>query len=67
MADLNGEGKLDLVVTNGTGGSVSVLENMIAPGATIAAFADRQDFTTGTKPRAVAIGDLNGDGAPIWW
>ncbi len=64
MADLNGDGKPDLVVTNGAAGSVSVLENTIASGATIPAFADKQDFNTGTTPSAVAVGDLNGDGAP---
>src|SRR5262249_6281893 len=64
IADLNGDGKPDLVVGNSTSDSVSVLLNTTAPGATMATFAAKQDFATGTGPRSVAIADLNGDGKP---
>ena len=60
-SDLNGDGKLDLVVANLIS-SVSVLLNNTAPGATTVTFAVRQDFATGDGPRFVAVGDLNGDG-----
>jgi hypothetical protein len=64
VADLNGDGKLDLVVVNRNSNSVSVLLNTTAPGATTASFATHQDFATGTDPYSVAIADLNGDGKP---
>ena len=35
-----------------------------SPGATTPTFAAKQDFTAGTGPVSVAIGDLNGDGKP---
>ncbi len=37
------------------------ITNVTGPAATLAA---KTDFTTGTTPRSVAIGDLNGDGKP---
>jgi len=62
-ADLNGDGRLDLVVANEIDNTVSVLRNKTAPG-TAASFAARQNFPAGENPDAVAIGDVNGDGKP---
>jgi hypothetical protein len=65
-ADINGDGKPDLVVANAAGNSVSVLLNTTATGASTPSFAPQQTFATGTgsEPIAVAVGDLNGDGLP---
>jgi hypothetical protein len=63
-ADLNADGKIDLVVTNQQSASVSVLLNSGTPGSTTAAFATQQLFTVGTNPTSVAIADLDGDGKP---
>ena len=62
-ADVNGDGKLDLIESN-LGGSVSVLLNTTAPGATMPSFATQQSFATGTNSRAVTAADVNGDGKP---
>ena len=43
---------------------MSVLLNTTAPGAATPSFAAKQDFTTGSGPVSVAVGDLNGDGKP---
>ena len=43
---------------------MSVLLNTTAPGAATPSFAAKQDFTTGSGPFSVALGDLNGDGKP---
>ncbi len=64
VADLNGDGLLDLVVANSTSGNVSVLMNTAAPGATVPKFSAAVNYTVGTSPLSVAVGDLNGDGKP---
>ena len=64
LADLNGDGKLDLIVANVNANSVSVLLNTTAPGAVTASFADKQDVATSEGPIYVAAGDLNSDGKP---
>ncbi len=63
-AEINGDGKRDLIVTNFNGNAVSVLLNTTAPGATTVSFAAKQTFATGTNPFSVAVADVNGDGKP---
>ena len=57
IADLNGDGKFDLAVTNGNSLDVSVLL-----GTGTGAFGPAANFAVGTVPRSVAIADLNADG-----
>jgi hypothetical protein len=62
IADLNGDGKLDLVVANhgdtpAYGNTVSVLL-----GRGDGTYESRADYGTGVGPGSVAIADLNGDG-----
>jgi hypothetical protein len=59
VADLNGDGIPDLVVTNQGGNTISVL---LGNGA--GTFATAQTLTVGTAPTAVAAADLDGDGKP---
>jgi hypothetical protein len=55
--DLNGDGRTDLAVTFRNDGSVSVLLNTTAPGATAPSFATQATFATGLSPFSVSIGD----------
>jgi len=65
IGDLDGDGKPDLAVANYGDNSVSVLRNTATSGSiTTGSFAWRVDFTTGSYPQSVAIGDLDGDGKP---
>jgi hypothetical protein len=59
VADLNGDGKPDLVIENSASNTVSVL---IGNGdGTLKAAVN---YATGTDPWSLAIGDVNGDGKP---
>jgi predicted NUDIX family NTP pyrophosphohydrolase len=59
IADLNGDGRPDLAVTNLGSFTVSVLL-----GNGDGTFGAKTDFGTGSGPRSVAIADLNADGRP---
>jgi len=63
-ADLNGDGRRDLVVSAQTGGNVTVLLNTTAPGASTITFAAPQIVATGFNTRSVDVVDFNGDGRP---
>ena len=60
VADVNGDGKPDLVVANRSSNTVSVLL-----GNGDGTFAAQQTFTTSVRdPYSVAVADINGDGKP---
>src|SRR5207247_728410 len=57
LGDLNGDGKLDLVVANYAGSSASVLL-----GNGLGGLLSPVVYAMGTNPWSIALGDLNGDG-----
>src|SRR5262249_22014687 len=61
MADLNGDGILDIAAANSDSNDVTVLLGDGKGGFTQ---ASGSPFTAGTDPEAIAIGDLDGDGIP---
>ncbi|MEG4141096.1 FG-GAP-like repeat-containing protein, partial [Microcoleus sp. Pol7_B1] len=64
IGDFNGDGKPDLAVANYVNNTTSILLNTTTTGATTPTFATKVDFTTGSSPKSVSIGDINGDGKP---
>jgi len=64
LADLDVDGKPDLITTNYNGGSFSVFRNISTSGTIT--FDPRVEFSTGviSRPNYSAIGDLDGDGIP---
>ena len=62
VADVNADGRPDLVTTDAVGGNVGVrLADATAPGAFV---ASRTDYAAGRFPLAVAVVDVNADGRP---
>jgi hypothetical protein len=61
-ADLNGDGKPDLAVTDFSTGTVSVLLNTSTAGTL--SFAAPATFAAGRTPAGLAVADVNGDGQP---
>lgn len=61
-ADINGDGKLDMIVPNGGDNTISVLLNATPPGASVLSFVAQQTFSIGMQPFSVASTDVNGDG-----
>jgi surface antigen len=61
VADLNGDKKLDVVVTEAGGLAVFQNDTTSQGGPFLLA---RSDVLTGTNPQAIAIGDLANDGLP---
>jgi hypothetical protein len=57
VADVNGDGRLDLAVANQSSNNVSVLL-----GNGDGTFQDAQSLPTGGYPTSVAVADVNGDG-----
>ncbi len=63
ISDLDGDGRPDLVVSNGNTNNISVLRNVSTPGIiTAASFAAKVDFASGTFTSHVVTGDIDGDG-----
>ena len=60
IGDMDGDGKPDLAVANFNSNTVSVLRSTSVSGTV--SFATKVDFTTGTQPISVSIGDIDGDG-----
>jgi hypothetical protein len=62
VGDLDGDGKLDVIVTNLNDNTVSVYRNT-STGTNIS-FAPRVNMNTGTQPSGIAVTDLDKDGKP---
>jgi len=65
IADLDGDGKPELIVPNQFSNTVSVFKNISTAGSINgSSFATKVDFATGANPYYAAIGDLDADGKP---
>jgi len=62
VADLDGDGKTDIISSNQSSNTVSVLRNTST--ATTISFEAKLDFTVATTPEDITTGDLDGDGKP---
>lgn len=60
IGDINGDGKLDIIVSNLNDNTVSVFKNSSSPGAI--SFASKSDFATATQPSAISVTDIDQDG-----
>lgn len=62
VADVNGDGKPDLIIGNGQDNTVSVAINTTTPGATQSSFASQEIVASNLSPISLAVADINGDG-----
>jgi uncharacterized repeat protein (TIGR03803 family) len=63
VADINGDGKPEIIVANNTSGNISIFPNQSTAGSLSAtSFGARVNFVTPTGPVGLAAGDLNSDG-----
>lgn len=64
-ADVDGDGKLDLVACDRLGNNISIYRNLATPGSLTAdSFAGYVNFPVGADPRYARVVDLDGDGRP---
>ncbi|RCH55293.1 hypothetical protein DJ568_08910 [Mucilaginibacter hurinus] len=64
VADINADGKPDILSANFAGNSVSVIQNRTAAASQVLSFAGKIDLPAGKNPQSIAVGDVNGDGKP---
>ena len=62
VGDLDGDGKLDLLVANYGANTISIFQNTTTAGSMEVAFAPGIDLVAGGGPHSIAVADLNGDG-----
>lgn len=64
-ADLDGDGKPDLVVTNVNAQTFSIFKNTSTPGIlNTSSFAAKVDYALGSQPRGLAVADIDRDLRP---
>ncbi|MES2381448.1 MAG: FG-GAP-like repeat-containing protein [Bacteroidota bacterium] len=62
MTDMNDDGKEDIIVTNSTSNTISILQNNSTSGAiNSSSFASKVDFVTGNYPYNIAVADIDRD------
>lgn len=64
LADVDGDGRLDVLALDSFNNRIVVLLNRTPPGASTAAFEVLPPFTVNATPRRFEIVDANGDGQP---
>ena len=65
LADLDGDGRLDIALVSQLSSVFSIFKNVSVPGSfTTNSLAARVDYAAGYNPNGIAVGDLDGDGRP---
>jgi len=62
LGDFDSDGKTDLAVANYYSNSVSLYRNLST--TEVISFGPKTDYSTGTNPDNISVGDMDGDGKP---
>ena len=63
-ADIDGDGKIDIVCANYANGGIVILHNTTPPGSSVVTFNQLCPYLSSSSLSGAAVADLNGDGRP---
>ena len=64
LGDFDGDGKVDIALSNNTSNTISILHNNVGAALDNTSFTLGAPFATGAGPKGISVGDMDGDNKP---